>query len=353
MYTLGEKLRFTLFGKSHGPCVGCILEGVPQGFPIDEEAMARDMELRRPSKGIGTGRREKDDVVFVAGVRDGKADGNPIIMEIANRDTDDSAYLRFEETPRPGHADLPAVLALRKFDIRGGGQFSGRMTAAMVAGGAVARQMLEEKGIRISSFCRSIGIVKDTGERTFSDAEKSKSFPTRACTPELNEKYTQEILAAKDDSDSVGGTVECIVTGLPIGFGSIWFESLDAELAHAVFSVPACKGVEFGKGFAITEMRGSESNDAYRMQDGRIVTETNNMGGIVGGMSDGADLVFRAAFKPTPSIGKEQDTVDLKTGENAELKITGRHDPCIAPRAAAAVEAVTALVIADQMLRGH
>ncbi len=352
MYVLGEKLRMSLFGKSHGPCVGCFVEGVPQGTIIDAEAVAHDMALRRPSPGIGTARREKDEAVFVSGVRDGKADGNPIIIEIANADTDDSKYLPFEETPRPGHADLPALLSIRKFDIRGGGQFSGRLTAPIVAAGAIARQMLERKGIRIASFCRSIGTVSDDAERTFADAEASRAFPTRACNAELDSKFSEEIMAARKDSDSIGGTVECIVSGLPIGFGGIWFESLDAELAHAVFSIPACKGVEFGKGFGLARMRGSESNDWYRMDGGRIVTESNNMGGIVGGMSDGADLVFRAAFKPTPTIGKKQDTVNLRTGENAELSAEGRHDPCIAPRAAAVVEAVSALVIADQMERG-
>ena len=261
MYTLGKKLRFSLFGKSHGPCVGCVLEGVPQGTPIDMESLAHDMALRKPSKGIGTDRVEADKVDVICGIEDGKA-----------------------------------LLALPKFDIRGGGQFSGRLTAAIVAAGGIARQMLAAKGIVIGSFCRSIGNVEDCDERGIEDAKRSEGFPTRACTPELDAMMSDCIMAARKDMDSVGGVVECIVTGLPIGFGGIWFESLDAELAHAVFGIPACKGVEFGKGFDITRMRGSESNDAYRMKDGRIVTKTNNMGGVVGGMSDGADLVFRAAF---------------------------------------------------------
>ncbi len=352
MYTLGKRLRFSLFGKSHGPCVGCVLEGVPQGTPVDTAVLAHDMALRKPSKGIGTDRTEEDRVDIVCGVTDGKADGNAIIIRIANEDKDGSKYLPFEETPRPGHADLPALLALPKFDIRGGGQFSGRMTAALVAAGGIARQMLSSEGIEIGAFCRSIGDIEDTNERTISDARASEKFPTRACSAELDILMTDLIMSARNDADSVGGVVECVVTGLPIGFGGIWFESLDAELAHAVFGIPACKGVEFGKGFGITRMRGSESNDAYRMDGGRIVTETNNMGGVVGGMSDGADLVFRTAFKPTPSIGIRQETVNLRTGEDAEVEVKGRHDPCIAPRAVAVVEAVTALVLADQMERG-
>lgn len=352
MYTLGEKFRFTLFGKSHGPCVGCVLEGVPQGTEIDTGIIDYDMMLRKPSRGIGTTRLEDDDVVFVAGVVDGKADGNPIIMEIANRNVDDSKYAAFARTPRPGHADLPALLSMPEFDINGGGQFSGRMTAAVVAAGAIARQLLLERGIEIGAFCRSIGDVRDTAERNLLDARLSEKYPTRACGEDLDERMSAVIKDAKAHLDSVGGVVECIVTGLPIGFGGIWFEALDSEIARAVFSIPACKGVEFGKGFAITGLKGSESNDQYRIEKGKIVTESNNMGGIVGGMSDGAPIVFRAAFKPTPSIGLAQDTVDLETGENAELTIKGRHDPCIAPRAAAVVEAMTALVLCDQMERG-
>ena len=352
MYALGKKLRMSVFGKSHAPCVGCVLEGVPRGTEIDTEAMIHELALRKPSKGIGTDRVEKDLPHIVTGVADGKADGNPIIVEIMNGDVDDSKYLPFMETPRPGHADLPALLELPKFDITGGGQFSGRLTAPIVAAGSIARKLLEEKGIRIGAFCRSIGPVKDESDRTLEDARESRKYPTRACDETLNGRFDECIMAARADKDSVGGVVECIITGVPIGFGGIWFESLDAELAHAMFGIPACKGVEFGKGFAITEMRGSQSNDAYRFDDGRIITKTNNMGGIVGGMADGADIVFRVAFKPTPSIGAKQETVNLKTCENAELEIKGRHDPCIAPRAVSVVEAVAALVLADQMERG-
>lgn len=352
MYTLGKKLKFSLFGKSHAPCVGCVLEGVPQGLIVDTDAMAREMDLRKPSKGIGTDRVETDRVNVICGVVDGKTTGNGIILEINNGDVDDSKYLPFAETPRPGHADLPALLDLPKFDICGGGQFSGRLTAATVAAGSIAKQMLAEKGITVAAFCRSVGNVKDVSERNTADAIESRKYPTRACTGELDAKMSECIRGARKDADSVGGVVECIVAGLPIGFGGIWFESLDAELAGAMFAIPACKGVEFGKGFGITEMRGSQSNDAYRFdKDGKIVTATNNMGGIVGGMADGAPVVFRTAFKPTPSIGAKQNTVNLKTCENAELEIKGRHDPCIAPRAVAVVEAVAALVIADQMER--
>ena len=246
---LGKGITFGLFGKSHGPCIGCVMEGIPEGTPIDIEAVKADLALRKPSKGIGTDRKEADEPVFVSGVKDGKATGGPIRIEIPNGNTDGSKYLAFATTPRPGHADLPALVKFKDFDIRGGGQFSGRLTAAVVAAGAIAKGMLSAEGIEIGAFCRSIGDVTDTGERTLEDARKSRAFPTRACTQELDGRMSEEIMAARGDGDSVGGTVECIVTGLPIGFGGIWFESLDAEIAGAVFGIPACKGVEFGKGF--------------------------------------------------------------------------------------------------------
>lgn len=352
MYTLGRKLRFSLFGRSHARCVGCILEGVPAGFPIDVGAIGEEMALRRPRPGIGTGRAEADGVEFVEGVVDGRAVGTPIIMEIANGDADGSGYLAFSRTPRPGHADLPALVKYGGFDIAGGGQFSGRLTAPIVAAGGIAKQMLAREGVRVAAFCRSVGGVEDRGERGLEDAVASRAYPTRACTAELDREFSDCISSAGEDGDSVGGVVECVIGGLPIGFGGIWFESLDAELAAAMFGIPACKGVEFGRGFALAGMRGSQSNDAYRFEGGRVVTETNNMGGILGGMADGAPVVFRTAFKPTPSIAKRQRTVDLHSLEDADVGIGGRHDPCVAPRAAAVAEAAAALVVADQMERG-
>lgn len=352
MYQTGERFRFTLFGKSHGPYVGGILDGVPAGFPVDTEMIAGEMALRKPTGRIGTPRREKDEIELVQGVTDGRADGRPILIRIANGDTDGSKYMKFYDTPRPGHADLPALLKFPDHDLRGSGQFSGRLTAAIVAAGAIAKQVLAEEGISVDAFTRSVGDVRDTEPRSASDARGSRGFATRACTPELDESMRVCIESAGADDDSVGGVVECIITGLPIGFGGIWFEALDAELAKAMFGIPACKGVEFGDGFALGRMRASESNDGYRMLDGRIVTESNHLGGIVGGMCDGAPVVFRTVFKATPSIGKRQDTVNLKTEKDDTVEVTGRHDPCIVPRAVAVVEAMAALTVADQMARG-
>ncbi len=353
MYQIGEKITFTLFGKSHGPCVGGILSGIPSGFSIDMDMVAAEMELRKPTGKIGTPRREKDDVEFIQGVRDGITDGNPILMRIANGNTDGSKYMKFYETPRPGHADLPALLKFPDHDLRGSGQFSGRLTAAIVAAGAIAKQYIAEEGIRVEAFTRSVGNVRDDCVRDADAAHASRGFATRACTRELDDAMRTEIESAGAEKDSVGGVVECIITGLPIGFGGIWFDALDSDLARAMFGIPACKGVEFGDGFDLTRMRGSESNDAYRYDQGRIVTESNHMGGIVGGMCDGAPVVFRVAFKPTPSIGVEQRTVNLRTEEDDTVSVEGRHDPCIVPRAVAVVEAMAALTVADQMMRGY
>lgn len=353
MYQIGEKITFTLFGKSHGPCVGGILSGIPSGFSIDMDMVAAEMELRKPTGKIGTPRREKDDVEFIQGVRDGITDGNPILMRIANGNTDGSKYMKFYETPRPGHADLPALLKFPDHDLRGSGQFSGRLTAAIVAAGAIAKQYIAEEGIRVEAFTRSVGNVRDDCVRDADAAHASRGFATRACTRELDDAMRTEIESAGAEKDSVGGVVECIITGLPIGFGGIWFDALDSDLARAMFGIPACKGVEFGDGFDLTRMRGSESNDAYRYDQGRIVTESNHVGGIVGGMCDGAPVVFRVAFKPTPSIGVEQRTVNLRTEEDDTVSVEGRHDPCIVPRAVAVVEAMAALTVADQMMRGY
>ena len=353
MYTTGERFRFTLFGKSHGPFVGGILEGVPAGFPIDGDAIAAEMALRKPTGRIGTPRREKDEVELVQGVTDGRADGRPILIRIANGDTDGSKYMKFDDSPRPGHADLPALLKFPDHDLRGSGQFSGRLTAAIVAAGAIAKQVIAEDGISVDAFTRSVGDVVDGSDRTAEDARGSRSYATRACDGKLDDSMRACIESAGADGDSVGGVAECIITGLPIGFGGIWFEALDAELAKAMFGIPACKGVEFGDGFALASMRGSQSNDGYRFRDGRIVTESNHLGGIVGGMCDGAPVVFRTVFKATPSIGRRQDTVNLRTESNDTVEVTGRHDPCIVPRAVAVVEAMAALTVADQIARGY
>lgn len=349
MYQLGKKIKITLFGSSHGPYVGCILEGLPANMNVDLESVMKYMSLRKPKPGIGTGRKEDDVPEFISGVRNGVTDGTPIAIRIANKNVRSSDYAEYGYKPRPGHADLPA--AAKGLDYVGGGAFSGRLTAAVVAGGSIARQFVRQKGIEISAFTRSIGSVKDVKDRNINDSMASEMYATRSCSSFLDADMRKEIEAAAGMGDSVGGVSECIVTGLPIGFGGIRFESLDSEIARAMFSIPGCKGVEFGKGFTLTEMKGSESNDQYHYKNG-IKTLTNNLGGVVGGMSNGAPMTFRCAFKPTPSISRVQSTVDLRTNETTDLRITGRHDPCIVPRVAVVVESMTALVLADQIKRG-
>jgi len=352
MYSIGEKVKFTLYGESHGPSIGGFLEGIPDGMILDFERIRSDLALRRPSKGIGTSRKEDDEVEFLEGVR-GNAVSGRIQFDIKNKNTDSSKYVAFNDTPRPGHADLPALMKFKNHEIRGGNQFSGRLTVAIVVAGSIARQFLEGYGIEISSYVRSIGNVMDPKERSFEESMLSKSHPTRSCDDVLNERMIEEILSASKDGDSVGGVVTCLVKNLPIGFGGIWFEALDSEIARGVFSIPGCKGVEFGKGFALSRVRGSESNDQFYFDNGAIKTLTNNMGGVLGGMSDGSTLSFSAAFKPTPSIEREQRTVNLREIKDDVVSVRGRHDPCIVPRAAIVVESMVALIIADQIQRGN
>lgn len=350
MYSIGNRLRISLFGKSHADCVGVIVKGLPVGMEIDIDALKRRMALRKPSDGIGTPRKEDDLPVFEYGVEDGVITQDEILIMIYNKNTNSSAYSEFNTTPRPGHADLPALMKFKDYDVSGGAQFSGRMTAPLVAAGALAEQVLNDFGINVAAYTRSIHDVTDDKERTFEEIDGSKQFKTRACTADLDSRMTDEILRAKEDNDSVGGIVGCMVTGLKPGNGGIWFDALDSCLAHMMFSIPAVKGVEFGKGFAITKMRGSESNDPYTVIDGKIAAKSNNMGGICGGMCDGMPVTFNVAFKPTPSIGKEQDTVDIVKMKDAKVTVGGRHDPCIVPRAVAVVEAMASITVLDQLM---
>lgn len=350
MYTIGNELKVSLFGKSHADCLGCIIKGLPIGMRIDTDHIKKKMDLRRPSDGIGTLRKESDEVIFDFGVTDGKVSSDSIVLSIANSNTDSSSYSEFNRTPRPGHADLPALMKFKDFDVSGGAQFSGRMTAPLVAAGAIAEQFLLSKGIRIAAYTRSIYDISDDAEHTFEETSSSGSFRTRSVSPELDSKMTECIMNASKDGDSVGGIVGCMIEGLPIGFGGIWFDALDVAIARSMFSIPAVKGVQFGKGFSVSRMKGSESNDQYCVKDGKISAISNNMGGICGGMSNGMPVVFDVAFKPTPSISMEQRTVDIVTMTDSKVEIKGRHDPCIVPRAVCVVESMAALTVMDQYL---
>ena len=353
MYTLGNRLRISLFGKSHNECIGCIVEGLPKGMEIDFDRIAEQMALRKPSDGIGTPRKEPDQVIFEEGVTNGKVSSDKVLLKIMNTNRNSSSYSGFNVTPRPGHADLPALIRFKDFDVSGGAQFSGRMTAPLVAAGAIAKQYLEAKGIRIAAYTKQIGPVKDDTEYGFDAISESVRFKTRAATEDYDSKMFSAIREVAEDGDSIGGAVGCMAVGLPIGFGGIWFDALDVSLSRAMFSIPAVKGVQFGDGFGLASMKGSESNDQYCMKDGKISAMSNHMGGICGGMSDGMPLRFDVAFKPTPSISKVQRTVNLEKGCDDTIEIKGRHDPCIVPRAVSVVEAMAALTIMDQDLSFH
>jgi len=353
MNTIGNNLRLTLFGASHDSRMGCIIDGIPPGILIDQKQIEADLALRKPVAGIGTPRIESD-TPTITGIKDNYTCGTPVVISFANENVRSGDYEELKRVPRPGHADYPALTKYgENHDIRGGGMFSGRMTTPLVAAGALLRGFLSKKGIEVGSYVTRIGNVVDSKEYTPQEIlQVSRTNPLRAMTPELEKQMKDEILAAKNEGDSVGGIVRCIALGVPVGAGEPFFDTLDGDIAKSVFSIPGVKGVAFGAGFRAAELRGSENNDSFYMDNGRVSTKTNNAGGILGGMANGSPIDFTVALKPTPSIAKKQNSVNLITQENAELCIHGRHDPCIATRGAIVVEAMTIITIADHLLRG-
>ncbi|NLK26185.1 MAG: chorismate synthase [Euryarchaeota archaeon] len=354
MNTIGTSLRLTLFGSSHGHGIGCVLDGVPSGLEVSREDLQREVDRRRPAISIGTPRREEDSVEVLAGIVDDITTGAPIVLFIANRDTDSSKYELFRAIPRPGHADLTARAKYGDaVDLRGGGQFSGRMTAPIVAAGAVAKTILEAIGVRVAAYTQRLGRIVDNEERNFKDIRMAVwENPVRSADAALALDMVNEIMEAKEEGDSVGGVIRCLAVDLPLGVGEPFFDTLEGELAKMLFAIPGVKGVEFGSGFRGAGMRGSENNDQFIIEAGEVRTITNHAGGILGGISNGMPVDIRVAFKPTASISREQKSVDLERMEDTTLKIEGRHDPCIVPRAVAVVEAATAIVLADMCLRG-
>ena len=353
--TFGHSIAVTLFGESHGEAIGAVVDGLAPGIPVDEAFIAAQLDLRRPFGKISTPRQEADPFRIVSGCFDGYTTGTPLTVLIPNGDTKSKDYSRTKDLARPGHADLTAQMKYHGHqDYRGGGHFSGRITAALVAAGAIAITALERKGIRVRSHIRTCAGVEDrpfAGEEggllADFDTLKGSRFPVLDTA--AAEEMQKRILQAAEEHDSVGGVLETAVCGLPAGVGEPWFDTLESMLAHMLFAVPAVKGVEFGDGFALAGMRGSAANDPIRAENGRYITETNRNGGINGGISNGMPVVFRCAFKPTPSIFREQQTVDMKTGENVTLALEGRHDPVIVHRAAVVVDSVTALVLCDAL----
>lgn len=355
MNTFGSAYRVCIFGSSHGPFVGASAQGCPRGETISEKAIQAELDRRSPGKSpVSTPRMERDKVDIISGLLDGRTTDAPIVGVVKNRDFDSSAYDAFVRVPRPGHADFTAACKYGGHsDHRGGGQFSGRMTVSLVFSGAVARQVLERRKVRLLAQTVQIGDVKLEKDVPFSAAEKLVRANAVGCADRtVAEKMRDEIVRAHEDKDSVGGVVRCTVTGVPCGVGEPFFESVESKMSSMMFSIPGVKGVEFGSGFRSAAMRGSESNDPFAVKGGRIVTKTNNAGGILGGIATGMPIEFRVAFKPTSSIARPQMSVDLRSKKSVELIVKGRHDPCIVPRAVPVVENSAACVVLDLMLQG-
>ena len=347
--TYGENLHLTIFGQSHSPAIGMTLEGIPAGEQIDFEALQRFLERRAPGRNAySTARKEADTPEFLSGLRGDTTCGVPLTAIIRNGDTRSKDYAPFSAVPRPGHADYTANVKYFGFqDYAGGGHFSGRLTAPLCIAGGVCLQILQRHGIEVISRIRSIGDVEDAAPLTASTAEKA--FPT--VDEAAGEAMQAAIAQAKAQGDSLGGVIECAVLGLPAGLGDPMFGGMENRIAAIVFGIPAVKGVEFGAGFAAARLRGSQNNDPYTVRDGRIETRSNHCGGILGGITNGMPLVFRAAIKPTPSIAMEQDSVNLETLTEEKLRVGGRHDPCIVPRAVPVIEAAAAIAVYDALLR--
>lgn len=353
--TYGDKIKISVFGESHGNGIGIVIDGLPAGVKIDMDRVLVQMARRAPGKDkTATPRLEKDFPNVLSGMLDNTLTGAPLCAVIENTNTRSGDYSNLLSCPRPGHSDYAAFVKYNGAnDIKGGGHFSGRITAPIVFAGAVCRQILEQKGIKIAAHIASIGNVND---KRFNPVEIEDSLIKKLnlsafalIDDSAEQKMRDEVEKARTSLDSVGGTIECAVTGIEAGIGDPMFDGVEGVIAKAVFGVPAIKGIEFGKGFELAKLRGSQSNDPFRYKDGKVVTETNNMGGILGGITNGMPVIFRAAVKPTPSISQKQKTVDLQKKENAELEIHGRHDPCIVPRAVPVIEAVTAIAIINMM----
>lgn len=348
----GQMFRITTWGESHGRAVGVVVDGVPAGLPFSETEVQKELDRRRPGQSmLSTPRQEQDKVVILSGIFEGMSTGTPISMLVWNADARSSAYEAIKNTPRPGHADFSYMARYGIRDYRGGGRSSARETIGRVAGGALAKLLLARFGIGVAGHVLELGGVRAKSLSFEEIVENVEKTPVRCADLEAAERMLETAESAKSENDSIGGIVEIIVRGVPAGLGEPVFDRLDADLAKALMSIPAVKGFELGAGFEAARLRGSEMNDPFCMQEGKVTCGSNNAGGILGGISTGLDIVCRAAVKPTPSIGKPQQTVDLKTGDDSEIVIKGRHDPTIPPRMVPVGEAMVALVLADHMLR--
>ncbi len=351
--TYGKSVAVTLFGESHGSAVGAVIDGLAPGIPVDEEFIARQLSRRRPSSPLDTPRRERDPFEIRSGVFNGRTTGTPICIVIPNENTQSKDYSN--GVARPSHADYTAACKYHGYeDYRGGGHFSGRITAALVAAGGILIPALEGLGITIGTHILRCGEIYD---REFADCVSEIKQLNAAAFPVLDEergaRMSETIMQARGELDSVGGITQTAVCGLMPGLGEPWFDSVESEIAHIVFSLGGIKGIEFGKGFAAAGMRGSEFNDAMRVENGKVVTKTNHNGGINGGITNGMPVLFQCAVKPTPSIARRQETVDFLKNENTEIEIRGRHDPAIIRRICPVIDSVTAIALCDMIAQRY
>ncbi len=350
----GKEFVVTTFGESHGKCVGVVIDGCPAGLALSEADVQIELDRRVPLKSeIVSGRAEKDRVNILSGVFKGFTTGAPIAMIVENKEACSSDYEEIKNLPRPGHADYTARAKYGGFaDYRGAGRFSGRVTVALVMAGAVAKKLLNVSDVDVLAYATAIGTVR-MEESPSADEIKERKYQTAVRCPDLAcaERMEDEILKARNKGESVGGIIECTAFDVPPGVGEPLFDSLDADIAKLLLSVPAVKGVEFGLGFGGASLKGSESNDAFQIVGGKVVTSTNRAGGILGGISSGMPIVIRVAVKPTPSIAKKQKTVNLAKMKDASIRVEGRHDPCVVPKAVPVVESAVAIVLADHMIR--
>ncbi len=356
--TVGNVLKLSIFGESHSPAIGCSLDGLPAGIPIDMDVLQAFLERRAPGRSkTATERNEADRPEVLSGIHEGVTDGAPFAAIIRNANTRSGDYEGLRSVPRPGHADYPARIKFGNWhDVAGGGHFSGRLTAPLCIAGGIALQALASLGITVAAHIASLGPdgIADEGldELALDESQlarlRVRAFPT--ISSDAEERMTQAILDARASKDSIGGIIECAAYGVPAGIGDPMFDGLENRIARLAFGIPAVKGVDFGAGFAAAYLKGSENNDPYRIIDGAISTESNNAGGILGGISTGMPLIWQMAVKPTPSIAVPQKSVDMDTLQNADLAVRGRHDPCIVPRAVPVAEAVCALALLDALL---
>jgi chorismate synthase len=352
--SIGREFTITSFGESHGRVVGVLIDGCPAGLALCEADFSKELEFRIPDNPkIVSARREKDCPQILSGVFNGYTTGAPIVIIVENKEIKSSDYEAIKNLPRPAHSDYPARIRYGGFnDYRGGGRFSGRITVALIMAGVVAKKLLTRYEVEVLAYTQAIGSVKCNKKFTVAEIkEKRRSTATRCPDEGWAEKMESAIISARDAGDSIGGVVECLALNMPVGIGEPLFDTLDGDLAKVLFSVPAVKGVEFGAGFRVAELRGSENNDAFCLKDGKVITTTQNAGGILGGLSNGMPIVIRVAIKPTPSIVKEQQTVDLATMEDTQISIKGRHDFCVVPKAVPVVEAAVATTLVDHMMR--